>query len=735
MLIGTSYNPSNIDAMLNKINSDIHLYQESPDENFNQGPGESISRFKKLIIQSCADTLTMNTVYSAKARHQEKMAGDWEKVRSKVVDSRGIDYFTVPSPKRPKNTNEIVPQALGEYHRIINKYFNAKVEKKNYNMINELVFLEQSRKELDRESLELVWKLIDSQISEFSDESPESLAENILNNTCGFYEKLFIERVIVSTKEEGLRKKIVAYAVNSTKRIPGYKAENDGNGQPMWAILFTFLRGGLKNELIEYCKNTPGCREVSRYFAEYFADGRVSEESLADILAILNSGEVIDLFKRAIFIVLSRHNQEIDELQENSLEDYLWFKLKIVWSCDEATAVHLEYTHQNYSILMLSELQKYIIDCGPEHFNNSAPLYTTALLSALCYGEAVSHLYGIYQYSTEALHLAILLRENSLLPTFSNSDTMFDDIDGITHMNFNKAISDYIKHFSIMLPNEALMYISFMSSDQCKITESSNLIIGYESYQIVLIPEIYIFSGSFRKAIGESNFKLTVETIAEYALSTHSKEAASLFDLVNNHQSVLRTWIIELKFEINKLASKWMEDHGKVQSISEERGYCEMLNYPAKHYAKLYDKYKQQRVFEKYSDLESSLAVLNCFFTFYTALAMRQFRHALSILGSTQLFPMRPLTRYVELVMRIKPLSVEVREELPRVLLNCLEVHQLLISKVPSYEAHELIADIRNLIEYYGELQHSLKGFESVEDKFKMYSTNIREILSSIIIN
>ena len=216
----------------------------------------------------------------------------------------------------------------------------------------------------------------------------------------------------------------------------------------------------------------------------------------------------------------------------------------------------MEYTYNNYSILLLPDLQKYIIDCGPSHFNDSSCLYATALLSCLCYGEAVMHLYNIFEYSSEALHLALILKEFQLLPMFTNHDVMFDDIECITHVNLNKMISDYIKSFSSMLPNEALIYISFMSNSQSIVSECSNLVIAYDNYQIVLNTEVYNFSNQFRRAIGENNFKLAVETIAEYAISQKSFEACILFDLIGSYSNVMKTWIIELKTEISKLADK-----------------------------------------------------------------------------------------------------------------------------------------------------------------------------------
>ena len=140
-------------------------------------------------------------------------------------------------------------------------------------------------------------------------------------------------------------------------------------------------------------------------------------------------------------------------------------------------------------------------------------------------------------------------------------------------------------------------------------------------------------------------------------------------------------------------------------------------------------------MFERYSELDSSIIVLNCFLTFYTALGMRQFRHALGILASIQLFPMRPVSRHGELISRIKPLSVEVREEIPRVIFNCLEVHQVLCQRPGCPDTNELVGDMRNLIDYFGTLSYNLKGIETVEEKFKMYQNSIRDVLSKIIIN
>ena len=718
--------------MLYKLSQDAHLYEDLSEDPLAQDPVESIKKFNKLILQSSVDTCTEHSLFGLRARHEKKLDEDWQSIKRKIVESRGMDYFTVPSPKRAKTANESIPVYVSAYNLIVTNHFHAKVEGRSSGFIQEFMQMEMNRREIDRDNLHNVWKIVQTQVEGLRDEE-ESFVENIVFATCGFFEKLYLERIIGSTRAEVLMSKVNEFVAGFVKNFANYKPETDKSGLPIWCMLFTLMRSGLKQEFLQYSSANSASREFTKFFSEYVNNTELSEHSLYEVLDFLKTGESLDVFHKALLHIITKSNEDIDEIQENSLEDYLWFKLKLVCHLDAGTIEHLENT-RDYFALLLQDLQKYIIDCGPTHFHNSVSLYITALVSSLCYGEAVQYLYEIPEYSTEALHLALVLKEFRLLPSFSNSDKIFDEIEGIVHVNLSKMISIYIKAFSNVSPNEALMYISFMTSGKSIANEASSLVIAYENYQIVLNSEVYIFQTSFRKAVGDNNFKLTVETIAEYALHQRSPEAAYLFDLIENYSCVMKVWITEIKFEVQKLAEKWKNELTRVYSFTEERGKCDMVNYAVQNYSKLYDKYKRADVFVRYSELDLTICVLNGFLTFFEALNKRQFRHALSVLAGLQVLPIRP-GRVQDCYSKFKKISNEGKEEYPRVISAAMELCQMVLYRNAAQETPDLKGDIKNLAEFFNELQDGAKGIQDVDSKFKQYAMGVREIASNLSIS
>lgn len=717
--------------MLYKLSQEAHLYEDPAEDPLNQDPAESIKKFTKLILQSSVDTCTKYSLFALRARHQKKLDEDWQSIKRKIVESRGMDYFTVPSPKRPKTVNETMPMYVSAYNSIITNYFHAKVEGKSTGIIQELMQMEMNRREMDRDNLHNVWKIVQTQVEGLK-ASEENNAETIIAATCKFFEKLYLERIIESTRAEGLSNKVNEFVARLVQNVPNYKPECDKAGLPIWCTLFILLRSGLKQEFLQYSSANAASREFSKYFNEYLNSYELSEHSLYEVLDFMRTGESLDVYHRALLNIITSYNDDIDEIQENSLEDYLWFKLKLVCHYDSATLEYLE-EERDYSALHLQDLQKYINDCGPSHFHNSVSLYVTALISSLSYGEAIMYLYKIPEYSAEALHLALVLKEFGLLPSFSNSDKTFEEIEGIVHVNLSLMISCYIKPFSNVLPNEALMYISFMTSGKSIANEASGLVIAYENYQIVLNSEVYIFQTSFKKAVGNNNFKLTVETIAEYAVHQKSPEAAYLFDLIENYNSVMKVWITEIKFEIQKLAEKWKNEVSRVYSFQEERGKCEMINYAANNYSKLYDKYKRSDIFYRFPELDFTICVLNGFLTFFEALSLRQFRHAFNILAGLQVVPIRP-SRISDCYAKYKRVTVEGKEEYPRIISVTLELcYKVLLRN--SQDIAELKMDVKNLADFYSEIQDASKGLQEVDAKFKQYAMGVREIASSLSIS
>ena len=114
---------------------------------------------------------------------------------------------------------------------------------------------------------------------------------------------MFVERVSENTGEESLYKKIVAYASSTASRISHYKPETDASGQPVWAILYTFLRGGLRSELLKYCSANKACQEISRYLNEYF----YSSETALGIHSQLYESRLRIYFSEAQFQIDKEH--------------------------------------------------------------------------------------------------------------------------------------------------------------------------------------------------------------------------------------------------------------------------------------------------------------------------------------------------------------------------------------------------------------------------------------------
>ncbi|CAG9311437.1 unnamed protein product [Blepharisma stoltei] len=736
-LAGTSYNPSNIDILLNKLAVEAQHYEMYKEEEpTTQNPEELVEKYKKLIVQSVVDRLNHDPLLDFKNRETDQKLTDWNKIKERIVEARGKDYFTIPSPKKKKQTlytGDKTPQIVAAYNAIISKIFHAKLTNTRYQPLQDLILMEQKRGDIDRESFETIWRLISAQLKDISSGDPFELAISIMSNTTEFFEQMFAEQVLEAThniSDPSMLAKITAYSQAILESLPaGTNIFLDNKNEPAWMILYFLLRSGLKEEAIKYCENHHDINWLAQHLTDYFRLREILDSrSISELVNSMRDPSTLDVYQRAVLILLAKMNTDVDELQQNTLEDYLWFKLKIAQPIEEAQAQNLEYECENYNVLVLSELQRYLIECGPQQFENQTIVYTIALISTMCYGEAIQYLYSIDDYNTEAIHLAVILNENSMLPIFSSLDNAFEVYENVIHVNLNKIISDYIKIFESVLPNEALMYISLMTSTQGIVSEASNLVISFENYQIVLNDEMYIFSNKFKDVISEQNYRLCVEAIADYAARQKAPEAVVLYDLVENYEKVLETWIFEIKNEMKKLSENWKEDFERGWQLKEEKGQCEMENYVLKNYQDLYEKYRQERIFENFVDHDRAIQILEQFLTFYNAVINRQFHHALAILSSTSLFPIRPTSRQSEIQGRFKRLHFSIKEEIPNLIVTALQVHQILLNFAQSYESNELKNDMKELAMYYGEANDLVRGIPSAEQKFKELGSYIREV-------
>lgn len=76
-LAGTSYNPSNIDILLNKLAVDAQHYEIFKEEEpSTQNPEELVEKYKKLIVQSVVDRLNHDPLVDFKNKETGQKLSD-----------------------------------------------------------------------------------------------------------------------------------------------------------------------------------------------------------------------------------------------------------------------------------------------------------------------------------------------------------------------------------------------------------------------------------------------------------------------------------------------------------------------------------------------------------------------------------------------------------------------------------------------------------------------------------
>jgi len=685
-----------------------------------------LDKFKRLMVQGVLDSLNRPQL------HGTWGTSSWEGIRQKVVDRKGWDYFTLPTPKRQKPTYK-----APFYLQAVSKLFHAKLYRtENFKFLQELLYIETTR-ERDLESFDLVWNLLERQVEHTANKDPEDLVYQVLENTCNFFQQLFVKNLLYLTGSDSrnITKNVKKYVEDRIKTFQtSSNAEFDEEGEAYWGVLYFLLRGGCLDEAKHYSQSHPGLQWISRYLESYFrGQGVLENQLMQDLLDALASPDLIDVFKKGVLVILTRNNLEVDELQEISIEDYLWIKLKIVNPVSEEEASNLETGYSNYNVLTLSDFQQTVIETKLEHFEGDRVVYCLALIGSMCMGEAVEFLYN-QNLLDQAVHLAIALCLNNMLPVFYHDSSLFEDFEGIKHVNFCKLVSQYSEPFSHSLPNEALKYISLMNSTKAIVSEASKLVIANENYQIILNTEVYIFSSYFRQIVGENIYKECVEAVAEYAANHKAPEAVELFNMIQDFPKILETWVLELKSELKTLEGQWREEVSKGWKLKEERGQFQRCSYVRKKYPGLYNELQSKNIFQHFPDLDKAIQVLEEFLNVYLALSKRYLRQSMSLLAATGLFPIRPLSRRSEIPEKVKSLHKLVKEEIPDMVFTGIEVHSILVNMVQPPEQHELKDDLKDLLMFFGEVGEYLKGNIQAEARMKYLESYVIDIKGKLVL-
>lgn len=330
-ILSGTYNPSSIQLSLTKLTTEAQDYETKKRQE--QRPKSTLEQFmeyKREFICETLDELCEGPLNREKRETHENITVFWKDTKKRVIDNRGLEFVTAPSPKRrtaSKITNSL-PSSISGYAAAISKLFHSKLNRSPFSLCKELRDLEIHRLDQERESFDMVWRLLDAQFSEISSKEPEEVIPVILRNTTNFFEQLFIERVnevsYSSNKAFSAFNSISFYCDELLKRNSFSHIETDANGEPCWVVAYLLFRAGYYQELMNYARSHRFLGDLSRYFTDYLENySCVTEHCLHQILSELSASSVLDTFKRALFILLARINAEIDELQELSLEDYL----------------------------------------------------------------------------------------------------------------------------------------------------------------------------------------------------------------------------------------------------------------------------------------------------------------------------------------------------------------------------------------------------------------------------
>ena len=479
-----------------------------------------------------------------------------------------------------------------------------------------------------------------------------------------------------------------------------------------------------------YSRSHPRFSQFLEFFDRYFTQGWLEMHEIQVLMSHLFQGERNDIYRKAVLAILCRHSLELEELQSASIEDYLWIKLKLVQPVSETEMMAYEHEIRNYKCLMLAELQDYIKDESQTQLRAVPLLFALALVSTLCYGDAIKYLHGIPELEVTAVHLALGLNHYNLLPEIHDLSVPFEYMDGVIHVNLNELLFKYIKKFQVIRPNEALMYIAMMTTPLAQVNAASAVVIESGKYEIVLNPDAYIFGTRWKELVGLDCYIETVYQIANYARASLIPEAVVLFDLVEAYEDVLDVWIKILKVRCKSYLDKWTEMYSNGRRLEESKQQIDTTSYVSREFTVQFNKVISQRINEQYSAKWQSLLILESIASFYEATAARSFVAARQILVNSQIVPLGS--------GRVRAGSSwegDVKEELPDLVATAIQVLDSMIRGQTSRQrVAEVQEDIRGLVSFFGDLEAAIGDCKAAVNRHRALGGFIRDIRKQLVL-
>lgn len=268
------------------------------------------------------------------------------------------------------------------------------------------------------------------------------------------------------------------------------------NGTPIWAVLFYCIRGGFKQEAIEFLKlYEDSFNKIEKFFPIYLKEYLTNDCKLSaknwgrmnnEFNQYFKLSNEIDPFKIGIYKLIGKLDLSKKSVQHLplSIEDWVWFQLSLINENDFNNGDE-EILNERYSLL---DLQRNILEFGEKSFNSSNlnPVYLQTLVLVGLNEEAIKYYFKVDEI--DSIHLAILFDYYGILRTnngMNNYKLLNKSVDGFIGINFNQLLGYYIKFFKFSDPVVSAEYIFLMNDSNAALNSIKELIL--ESNEFVLL--------------------------------------------------------------------------------------------------------------------------------------------------------------------------------------------------------------------------------------------------------
>lgn len=176
-----------------------------------------VDRFKKWILHSHTDELNYDITSDRAVQSLSDIHMDWSNFKQTAFDHRAAEHVP-PQPihtrQSPLRAGEMSMSSLmAAYSVVVSRLFHSKLsaEQTSLNVFQELRNVEASRRDLDTDNFELMWNLLEMQMSNVDFSSEETTVFDLLRNTCTFYENTFSLKVREAVYSQVPRGDMLAY--------------------------------------------------------------------------------------------------------------------------------------------------------------------------------------------------------------------------------------------------------------------------------------------------------------------------------------------------------------------------------------------------------------------------------------------------------------------------------------------------------------------------------------------